>query len=216
MEVDINLEDSDSEETITAQSVLEKLEEAWLNEKFSPEILPHRSELVDCMLEQINQMEENVNKLKKNDFRVVVHRMELDRIRYIVTSYLRNRLDKIELFTSHILELESKRPLEERYLSPAEYKFAQEHQSHLESHFETLVLRHMPYNFQSLDKNTMCVTPNLLSQVFLRVNKSSNGVVVDAGGDAVDEEVDLDENTQHIMQYKAIADLVKSGNVQLI
>ncbi|KAG8228791.1 hypothetical protein J437_LFUL006670 [Ladona fulva] len=216
MDVDLELEDSDNEETITAQSVLAKLEEAWMNEKFSPEILPHRTEIVDCMLEQIHQMEENLNKLKKSDFRVVIHRMELDRIRYIITSYLRSRLEKIELYTSHILEMESKRPVEERYLSPAEYKFAQEHQSHLENHFETVVLRHMPYNIRTLDKATMSVAPNLFSQVFLRANKTVNGVIVETGVEGAEEEVELDGNSQHIIQYKAIAELVKSGSVQLI
>lgn len=77
------------EEPITAQKVLQTLQEVWLNEKFSPELLQHQSDLVDCMLDQIQQMEENLRKLKKNDFRVVIHRMELDRIRYIVTDYLR-------------------------------------------------------------------------------------------------------------------------------
>jgi hypothetical protein len=33
--------------------VLGKLEEAWLNEKHSPELLEPKMEIVDCMLEQV-------------------------------------------------------------------------------------------------------------------------------------------------------------------
>uniref|UniRef100_A0A1B6LT31 GINS complex subunit 4 n=1 Tax=Graphocephala atropunctata TaxID=36148 RepID=A0A1B6LT31_9HEMI len=86
------------EEMMTAAGVLKSLEEAWLNEKLSPEILPHKTEQVDCMMEQIHHMEENLKKLDKNDFRVGLHKLELDRIRYLITSYLRTRINKIEMF----------------------------------------------------------------------------------------------------------------------
>ena len=41
------------EEELTAAEVLSKLEDAWLNEKHSPELLEPRMELVECMLEQV-------------------------------------------------------------------------------------------------------------------------------------------------------------------
>ena len=41
------------EEELTAAEVLQKLEDAWLNEKHSPEVLEPRTEIVDCMLEQV-------------------------------------------------------------------------------------------------------------------------------------------------------------------
>ena len=41
------------EEELTAAEVLQKLEDAWLNEKHSPEILEPRMEIVECMLEQV-------------------------------------------------------------------------------------------------------------------------------------------------------------------
>lgn len=64
-EAQLTIENSDQEEEeeeLTAQSVLLAIEEAWLNEKFAPEILPHRSDLVDCMLQQITHMEENMKR----------------------------------------------------------------------------------------------------------------------------------------------------------
>ena len=35
--------------------VLNKLEEAWLNEKHSPDLLEPKMELVECMLEQVQE-----------------------------------------------------------------------------------------------------------------------------------------------------------------
>jgi hypothetical protein len=39
---------------------------------------------------------------------------------------------------------------------------------------------------------------------------------MEGGSENREEEVDLDENSQHIMQYKPIADYLKTGAVQLI
>ena len=209
---DIGLSD---EEPITAQKVLQTLQEVWLNEKFSPELLQHQSDLVDCMLDQIQQMEENLRKLKKNDFRVVIHRMELDRIRYIVTDYLRIRLNKIERFVIHVLEQESSRNIEDPYLSPPELKFAREYLSHMEEHLRLVALRHMPTNVQDFEKTKVAVIPNLSSHVFLRAKQSITGVVI-VDDENREDEVDLDENSQHIMQYKSVANYLKTGAIQLI
>jgi hypothetical protein len=40
--------------------------------------------------------------------------------------------------------------------------------------------------------------------------------VIEGDSENRDEEVDLEENSQHIMQYKPIADYLKTGAVQLI
>ena len=42
------------EEELTAAEVLQKLEDAWLNEKHSPELLEPKMEIVECMLEQVD------------------------------------------------------------------------------------------------------------------------------------------------------------------
>ena len=42
------------EEELTAAEVLQKLEDAWLNEKHSPELLEPKMEIIECMLEQVN------------------------------------------------------------------------------------------------------------------------------------------------------------------
>ena len=44
------------EEELTAAEVLQKLEDAWLNEKHSPELLEPKMEIVECMLEQVMEL----------------------------------------------------------------------------------------------------------------------------------------------------------------
>ena len=84
------------EEELTAAEVLQKLEDAWLNEKHAPELLESKIEIVECMLDQVRTMEENLAKVKKGDIRVPVHRMEIQRIKFMVNSYLRLRMRKIQ------------------------------------------------------------------------------------------------------------------------
>lgn len=204
------------EEPITAQKVLQTLEEAWLNEKFSPDLLQSQADYVDCMMEQIQQMEDNLLKLKKTDFRVEVHHMELARIRYIITSYLRTRLEKIEQNTAYILEQEAQRSPENPHLSEGELAYAKEFLSLQENHFKQLVLRHVPAPFQDFMTTQQSLVPNLRSHVFLKAKKDVDGVVIEGDRDNRDEEVDLEENSQHIMQYKSISNFVKDGTVQLI
>jgi len=51
--------------------------QAWLNEKFSPDLLPHHSEIVDCMMEQLSVMQQNIDRARKADLKVSIHKMEV-------------------------------------------------------------------------------------------------------------------------------------------
>lgn len=51
--------------------------QAWLDEKLAPELLEAKSELIDCMADQIKEMEENIQRAKKGDIRISIHRMEV-------------------------------------------------------------------------------------------------------------------------------------------
>lgn len=206
-------EEDEEEEELTAQSALLAIENAWLNEKFAPELLPHQSDLVECMLQQISHMEENMKRLEKGDLRLMVHRMELDRIKFVIASYLRIRLEKIERYTIHLLSEEANRSAEECYLTAAELQFAKEYLASVETLFRTIALQHMPGNFQNFEVNKLSVKPNMQAYVFLRANDTVTGIVLP--GD-VHEEIDFEAGSQHIIQYSAVADLVKSGAVQLI
>lgn len=180
--------DDDGEELITAQKVskywingkshktiflqvLENLENAWTNEVFAPEMLPHQTDMLELMIGQVAHMEENMKELDKNDFRFVAHQMELERIRYIMASYLRCRLQKIETYTRHILNEEAARNDDEKRLSPEETKFAQEYLDNVEQHFHHIALQYMP-NMQRAEAEQRIVRPNLMSHVFIKANVS--------------------------------------------
>ncbi|CAL1530968.1 unnamed protein product [Lymnaea stagnalis] len=213
-----NDEEEEEEEAMTAPEVLQKLEEAWLNEKFAPDLLPVKSNLVECMLAQIDAMESNIANAKKGDFRINVHRMEIDRIRYVISSYLRQRIAKIESFTAHILQDEEKRrDTDAPLLSDAELEFAKAYHNSVMAHLKNTALDHMPPNVASMNVQETAVLPNLDSYVFLKVNDRTENVLVEEETVDVGEEImDFEKGDQHIMRYKPVASLIESGAVSLI
>ncbi|XP_072936032.1 DNA replication complex GINS protein SLD5 [Epargyreus clarus] len=212
-----DIELSDEEEEITAETVLKTIQNMWQNERLAPEILPHRNDMIECMLGQIQHMERNINKLPKTDLRASIHKMELNRIKFIICNYLKTRLDKIEKYCISIVN-EEKQRVESgtNYLTPSEYRYAQEYLLNMEVHLKSVVLNHVPGNMQTFEMNKMAIQPNLHSHIFLKAIDTVSGVVLEDLFGEQDEEIDLDEGSQHILQYKPVADLVKNGKVQLI
>ncbi|XP_037113960.1 DNA replication complex GINS protein SLD5 [Syngnathus acus] len=206
------------EDDMTPADLIAKLEEAWLNEKFSPELLANQSEVVECVMEQLTHMEANLERVKKGDPKAGIHRMEIDRIRFVLCSYLRSRLQKIEKFFPHILEKEKSRSQgEPALLSPEEFAFAKEYAANTEDHLKCVALSHMPPILQTLDMLKAIPAPCLDSFVFLRVKERQENILVEPETDDQREYVvDLEEGSQHLMRYRTIAPLISSGAAQLI
>lgn len=220
-ELDLMAQDSDagSEEVVlTPAELIEKLEQAWMNEKFAPDLLESKPEIIECVMEQLDHMEENLKRAKKGDLKVSIHRMEMERIRYVLSSYLRCRLMKIEKFFPHILEKEkTRREGDPSSLSPEEFAFAKEYMTNTETYLKNVALKHMPPNLQKVDLLRSVPKPDLDSYVFLRVKERQENILVEPETDEQrDYVIDLEEGSQHLIRYKTIAPLVASGAVQLI
>lgn len=204
--------DSDEEELQSTQDALKQIESAWLNEKFAPEILPNKMGLIESIIDQVDYFEQQLKRLEKTDLRYDIHTMELSRIRFVISSYIRIRLEKIEQFVHHILEQESQR--QEKYLTENELRFAREYKTSMETLFHDVALRHMPNIVQSQFPDAP--TPNLNSHVVLKVVKPVTNTIVVQDLNMEDDEVELKVGTQHIIPYKNVAHLVVDGSVQLI
>ncbi|GAB1607891.1 Hypothetical predicted protein [Argonauta hians] len=222
LNLDFIQDDDDEEEEelepMTANEVLSKLEEAWLNEKFSPVLLESKTEIVECLLEQLGVMEENIQKAKKGDFKVNIHRMELDRVRFVLNSYLRIRLEKIQSHTAYYLDKHSQQgDREESLFSPAELNFAKEYLSLVEDHLTSIGVQHMPVILHTLHSNMAGISPCMDRHVFFKVNRDVEGVLVEEETlDTGDEIVDLKKGDQHIMRFLPVQSLLTSSDITLI
>ena len=45
--------------------------QAWINERLAPDLLEPKLEIVECIMEQIQEMEENIRKAPKKDVKVL-------------------------------------------------------------------------------------------------------------------------------------------------
>eukprot|EP00092_Neocalanus_flemingeri_P008998 GFUD01009682.1.p1 GENE.GFUD01009682.1~~GFUD01009682.1.p1 ORF type:complete len:220 (+),score=67.38 GFUD01009682.1:37-696(+) len=202
------------EEELTAAEVLQKMEDSWLNEKHSPELLESKMEIVECMMEQVKTMEENLSRLKKEDMRIPVHRMELQRIKFMVNSYLRLRLQKIQSNIFHYTKTDNDNPSR---LTQEEADFAMNYKDNLSEHFNSLALRHIPGVWESAKVTPTPPAPNLSTAVFVTVREDVPGVdIKDDAGLGRDDTINLVKGSQHMVKYEAISHLVDEGSLQLI
>ncbi|CAI5725608.1 unnamed protein product [Peronospora farinosa] len=188
----------------------------WVNELNAPEILQYNEEMVSEMLEQIQNQQEYVDSVNEDRKQLVdeksfvnkLYQMEIDRLRYMVSSYLRTRLHKIEKFAIHIL---GDAMLVQR-LSMKERNFAQQFVTLYESHMNDLVLSKFDAEHRSLTTEDMVLKPNLDGFVFCQG--------LDAGGVQCDDKganfVQVTSADRYVLRYRSIQEHVESGAIELI
>ena len=211
-------ETTDQEE-LTAEEVLNRLQDAWINEKFAPELLEPQIEVVDCLLDQLSSAEDTLKEAKSTDkMAYTLHKMEMARVRFLVSSYLRTRLNKIQKHVFHILE-----EANHGKLTKEELKFAQNYKTNLDTLFKELALKHLPgkaaeFNPVQAKKSSAPVPhPNLNANVFVQAVRDVRGVVVvDEAERERDEEYDMETGSIHVLNYKCISSYLKKGDVKLM
>lgn len=144
----------DDYETLMSTTDAELLKTAWRNEKAAPEILQFQAPLVKRAKEQIQLMEETVEEYEESGMdplTVSLYQMDLDRAQFLLRSYLRVRLQKLEKYMFYIWKKES---LWNR-LSDPEKMFVQRCIDDMEKHLEETVLSKLPDNYQSVRRQSV-------------------------------------------------------------
>ncbi|XP_065176776.1 DNA replication complex GINS protein SLD5-like [Sycon ciliatum] len=202
------------EEVVTGGELLVLLEETWHNEKVSPDLLPTRIDLVESMLEQLQLQDDVIQKCAQGDIKITLLQLEVERIRFLIASYLRARVHKIEQHPLYLLDRQAKLgENDDPLLSPEEVTYAKQFADNMAELMQSLVLRHMPLEAaKQLDTEKAAIAPNTNSYVFLKAAEDVMGVVIDEEEDPVD----LLKGTQHLLPYRAVEALVKSGSVVLL
>ncbi|OWM71093.1 DNA replication complex GINS protein SLD5 isoform X2 [Punica granatum] len=131
---------------------VEPLKRAWRNEKAAPEILRYETHLIYRVSKQIELLEGTVDDFTEDGvdpLMISLYQMDLDRIQFLLRSYLRIRLQKIEKYMFHLLL--KKQEFHEK-LSKEEKAFVQRCAEDMKKHLDESVLSHLPKNYQSILK----------------------------------------------------------------
>ncbi|ESW97567.1 hypothetical protein KL918_002941 [Ogataea parapolymorpha] len=193
------------------------LVDAWVKERTVPELLPYEQELIDRILirirKQIELIEMNSIELQTHEreikLRLVVIESELDRVQFIIRSYTRTRLQKIDKYSLYIRSNDK----ETAKLSNNEFAYMERHLELLLELYNSQFMKNLPESLQAIDETgggvSMIDEPDLDRPVFVQAT-AENVVEVD------DEEIELTKNGIYVVRYRAVKDLVETGDVRVL
>ncbi|KAK9809391.1 hypothetical protein WJX73_001412 [Symbiochloris irregularis] len=218
--------DTQADDAPQLQSDLARIKQAYVNEKVAPEILEYDEELVDRLRQRLADQEDKVQGLDAHwsvELERSMYQLELERLRYLLASYIRTRLKKVQLYAMLCLEEASPgedgaAPTHPR-LSRQEMQFVQEFFMDMGMHMKENILKNLPPGFDQLvrqsnadpTKDTM-PAPDLDRHVFCRVLEDRGTVELDQQGL---ETANFEAGDLYVVRYKAVQDLLKDKWISL-
>ncbi|TPX31344.1 hypothetical protein SmJEL517_g05305 [Synchytrium microbalum] len=215
MLAEIDDDDTDIDPATYANDDVKSLTQAWVNERCAPEVLPYEDGLMTNLMEMLEVQSANVDTLRDGRadaaFLQVLYQQEMERIKFVMRSYLRARLAKIEEHVMHYLQEAEHR----RKLSPKELVFAERYDELIRKHHLKSSLESLPPALQRLDEGgdiSMITTPDLDDAVFCRVIQDVGDFQIDDRGNSVS----MERDNVYILRYRAIRTLLAQSRVQLL
>jgi GINS complex subunit 4 len=205
----------------TPESPLAALTRHWMNERNAPDILLFQGDVLETILDTLHQQARMVEYLRadphtteEEHFRIILVQTEAERVKFLVRSYLRTRLHKVEKFAPFIM----KHPEIQARLSALELDHAQSYQELTTKHYNVSVLDGLPNNddLRSLEETfpdgvSMIQEPDKEQPVFVRARTTVEFVRLPDGSG-----FKLNEGSIHLLRYKTVETLVERGQVELI
>ena len=203
------------------------LRKAIMNERAAPHILPYEQSAVEDLTEVIRNQQKIIDdvmdyqpKNKKEEiaddkFAASLYQMEVTRLNYIVTSYHRTRLRKIQQYPMHIYRDSELR----QRLSKAELAFLSNYIDLISRHMEQTVTNNLPPQFRSLTDEgsggsvSMIPHPNLNKYVFMKAKEDVGDIEIVDGPEGVQT---INKDDIFAVIYEPIEHLLLDGKIELI
>ncbi|KAG6818448.1 hypothetical protein H0H93_004857, partial [Arthromyces matolae] len=157
------------------ETPLQQLIRHWINERSCPDILPAQEEVLVNLLDHIRSQSKTVQLLRGDastsedqHVRIVLAQTEMERVKFIVRSYVRTRHYKIDKFARFITtnaEVQTR-------LTKGELDHARRYANILDRHLHKCVLQSLPEPQAHLDDNvpfvpSMITPPDKTRPVFV-------------------------------------------------
>ncbi|KAF9296819.1 GINS complex subunit [Mortierella antarctica] len=199
------------------EDLVKRLTQAWINERAAPEILKYENDCVNGLIAKCDDQQAVIDELDTgNDASILIsilYQTELERIKFVLRSYLRTRISKIERHCQFILKDLSSR----RKLSKAETSYAESYLKTTQDHYHSSFLSSLPLTLQVQDdvvfhrKMNMVSEPSLDEGVFCRINEDIGYFQLGEGDPIV-----METGQIYIFRYGAIRALLQRGQISLI
>ncbi|EJD00344.1 GINS complex, Sld5 component [Fomitiporia mediterranea MF3/22] len=188
---------------------IQHLTRVWQNERHAPDILPVAAELLSRILDLIRRQMSAVNTLRSADvtmseedhYRTTLVQTEAERVKFVIRSYVRTRLSKIEQYSAYITLHKEIHPR----LTESELRHAQRYGELVVSQFNTTVLGHLPEPQRYLDDDTTGAVPSMIPEpdkskpVFFHAFDAIEGIQLDDG-----TTVAISKDTIMLVPYRVI------------
>ncbi|AQZ09372.1 SLD5 (YDR489W) [Zygosaccharomyces parabailii] len=234
---------------ITPERDYQSLIRLWRNERCAPELLPYPFLLMSRMLRRVQEQMEHIENLSmgflqesseapsdghsNNKLQLLCMEAELERVKFVIRSYLRCRLSKVDKYMLYLRQLQgdnnSAIPLNE-LLSSHELEYHERHSAILLKLLNESILKHMPPELQAINDTegsvSMVDEPDWDNFVFIYVRGSPNDPFLDNNEEGkpcytvsisdLNEDVELTIGGIYVMPYSVIRDLLRQEKVELI
>ncbi|KAH7923223.1 GINS complex, Sld5 component, partial [Leucogyrophana mollusca] len=190
-----------------------------MNERHAPDILQTEEDLLSRLLDHIRSQSETVQLLRtdpssseEEHFRIMLVQTEVERVKFIVRSYLRTRLFKIEKFARFIMTS----PEVQQRLSESETDHARRFARLTDQHFYHSVLQSLPDSQQTLDDQPPFVPPIVTEPdksraVFVHARQNCAPVRLPDG-----TALEMQKGHISLTPYSVVEQLIARGEVELV
>jgi GINS complex subunit 4 len=186
-----------------SNSHLKSLKQSWVSERGAPDLFEFNYDAFEFLQKEITRKQDELDD-EKDDILSHIYTLEVDRMKYLISSYLRTRLTKIEKFSGYYLEEDRK-----GYLSPSEEVFAKKLSILEKQVFDSVLLSNLSTPIGHDEKLTYPV-PDLNGYVYARVVDNIGEIEID--GDMVD----LVKGLKIVVRYENIKGWIHSKQIELI
>ncbi|KAI5122426.1 hypothetical protein M0805_002975 [Coniferiporia weirii] len=198
---------------------VQRLARAWQDERHAPDILPAQDALLGRVLDAIRRQTSDANALRAADalseedhYMTMLVQTEVERVKFVVRSYVRTRLFKIEKYAAYITST----PDVQTRLTEAELRHAQRYATLLVSQFRTTVLGHLPETQQGLDDDvltmpSMITEPSKDKPVFFHALTALDHLALADGST-----LDIPRGSIYLMPYRVVEQHLLRGEVELV
>ncbi|CCF59161.1 hypothetical protein KAFR_0G01270 [Kazachstania africana CBS 2517] len=241
--------------TISLEKDYKLLLRHWQNERFSPELLPYPHLLMERLLRRVSTQIESIELISMNlidndnvdtskngnnlnMLPLLVMEAELERVKFVIRSFIRCRLSKIDKFSLYLRTIRDNEGGNDRsingLLSESEVVYHQKHFNILLKIFNNSILQHLPSELQAINDTegsvNMIDAPDWDKFVFVLVTgppnsnfsedplliKSQDKFYYNVTVEELNEDIELTVGSIYVLRYSVIKTLLTDGKVQLI
>jgi GINS complex subunit 4 len=172
--------------------------------------------------EQIEKVEELTGDMDpKTNFSLIIIQTEVERWKFLIRSYLRARIAKIDKYTLHYLST----PELQARMSETEVAYATRHQQLLHEHYLSSFLGSFPQRLQNLNDTaggiSMIEGPDVDSGVFVRGLGSKDipgegSIIVRGRGRDGDGDQEVERGEVTVARWSDVKEFVERGELELV